>query len=108
MDFIGLDSDDVVYEEINSNKSGIVSGKWKYVHKLLLSEGVVNSMLRLIVPRRLRKKIGLYFKRISTVKGGVSTETKSLLIRDFSCDLVQLNQLIGGRVGDWLREKDVP
>lgn len=108
MDFIGLDSTDVVYEEFSSNKSGVVSGKWKHVHRLLLSEGFLNSALRVVIPPTLRKKLGLLFKSATTVKGGVSSETKSLLNSEYSADLHQLNKLVGGRVGEWLRETDVP
>jgi len=108
MDFIGLDSADVVFEEISSNKSGVVSDKWKHAHKILLSEGIVNSALRIIIPPKFRKKIGLLFKSFSTVKGTVSTETKLRLSQEFSTDLVQLNALVGGKVSDWLREKNVP
>ncbi|MEE9335180.1 MAG: sulfotransferase [Granulosicoccaceae bacterium] len=108
MDFIGLDSSDVVYEEFSSNKSGLVSGKWKYLHRILLSEGILNSALRVIIPPKLRKKLGLLFKSFSTVKGDVSKDTKFLLSRELSSDLDQLNTLIGGRVGEWLGERDVP
>ncbi len=107
MDFIGLDSNDVVFEEFSSNKSGVVSGRWKHVHRLLLAEGFLNSTLRVIIPPRLRKKLGLLFKRFSTVKGSVSDETKSLLRQEFSADLDQLNTLTRGRVSDWLGERDV-
>jgi len=108
MDFIGLDSTEVIYEEFNSNKSGIVSGKWKYLHRLLLSEGILNSALRVIIPPGLRKKLGLLFKSFATVKGEVSRETKTLLSREFAADLDQLNKLIGGRDSDWFRDRDVP
>jgi len=108
MDFVGLDSAQTVYEEFDSNKSGVVSGKWKHIHKLLLSEGLLNSALRVILPAGLRKKLGALFKRFSTVKGGVAPETKSQLLEEFSADLQRLNQLMGGRVGVWLEERDVP
>lgn len=107
MDFIGLNPADANYEEFDSNKSGVVSGKWKFLHKLLLSEGLLNSTLRIILPMFLRKKLGLLFKRFSTVKGDVSTETKALLSREFSNDLTQLNELVGGRVGEWIGERNV-
>jgi len=107
MDFIGLDSSTAIHEEFNSNKSGVVSGKWKHVHKLLLSEGFVNSALRAVLPLKLRKKLGLLFKRFSTVKGGVSAETQSRLSNEFSTDISQLNDLIGGRVSEWMAERDV-
>ena len=107
MEFIGLDSKTVKFEEFNSNQSGVVSGKWKFLHKLLLSEGFLNSALRVIIPTSLRKNLGLLLKRVSTEKGNVSPEIKSDLSREFSTDLVQLNELIGGRVGDWLGEVSV-
>lgn len=105
--FLGLDSGKVVYEETSSNKSGVVSDKWKYLHKILLSEGALNSALRMILPPRLRKKLGVLFKNMSTEKGDVSLETKKLLSGEFASDLNQLNKLIGGRVGDWLEKIDV-
>lgn len=107
MEFIGLDPATAKHEEFNSNKSGVVSGKWKLLHKILLSEGILNSALRVILPPALRKKLGLLFKSLSTVKGDVSTETKDLLSREFSSDLTQLNQLIGGKVGEWSGERNV-
>ena len=67
----------------------------------------MNSALRVILPPALRKKLGLLFKSLSTVKGDVSTETKDLLSREFSSDLTQLNQLIGGKVGEWSGERNV-
>lgn len=108
LDFVGLDSADVVYQEFDSNKSGVVSGKWRFLHRLLLSEGILNSALRVILPLTLRKKLGLLFKKFSTVKGSVSPETKELLAREFSEDLDQLNRMVGGRVGEWLEERHVP
>jgi hypothetical protein len=107
MEFIGLDSSAAVFEEFDSNKSGVVSGKWKFVHKLLLSEGFMNSALRVILPAGVRKRLGGLFKRVSTVKGGVSQETKSQLLEEFSADIHRLNDLIGGRVGVWLEKRDV-
>ena len=107
MDFVGMDSSKAVFEEFDSNKSGVVSGKWKYIHKLLLSEGFLNSALRVILPEGLRKKLGGLFKRFSTVKGGVSPETKTQLLEEFSADLHRLNDLIDGRVGVWLEKRDV-
>ena len=108
IEFLGLDTSQIIYEEFSSNKSGVVSGKWKVVHRLLLSEGILNSALRAIIPPTLRKKLGLLFKSFSTVKGDVSKETQSLLLQEFSTDLDQLNKLIGGRVGEWVGERDVP
>jgi hypothetical protein len=107
LDFLGLDSSAAVHEEFNSNKSGVVSGKWKFLHKLLLSEGIFNSALRVILPHAVRKKLGLLFKSLSTVKGGVSEDTKTMLAHEFSADLTQLNDLVGGRVSEWLGESDV-
>ena len=107
MDFIGLDPALAKHEEFSSNKSGIVSGKWKFLHRMLLAEGALNSILRVVLPSTLRKKLGFLFKSFSTVKGEVSTETKALLGREFSSDLIQLNELIGGRVGEWLGERHV-
>lgn len=108
MDFIGLDPATAKYEEFDSNKSGIVSGKWKFLHSLLLAEGVLNSTLRVILPPGLRKKLGFLLKCLSTVKGDISIETKHLLTREFSSDLIQLNELVGGRVDEWLGERNVP
>ena len=107
MDFLGMDSSNAVYEAFDSNKSGVVSGKWKHIHKLLLSEGFLNSILRVILPAGLRKKLGALFKQFSTVKGGVSPETKSQLLDEFSADLHRLNSLIDGRVSVWLEKQDV-
>ena len=107
MEFIGLDPAATQHKEFNSNKSGVVSGKWKFLHRILLSEGALNSVLRIILPVFLRKKLGLLLKSFSTVRGEVSGETKDLLSREFSSDLIQLNKLIGGRVDEWLGEENV-
>lgn len=107
MEFIGLDPDSAKFEEFNSNKSGVVSGKWRFIHRILLSEGILNSVLRVVLPQRLRKKMGALFKKFTTVKGEVSSETKAVLSREFSRDLIRLNDLIGGRVSEWLGEKHV-
>jgi len=107
MDFIGLDPDTARYEAFESNKSGVVSGKWRFVHKILLSEGALNSALRAVIPPKLRKKLGSSFKSLSTVRGDVAAETKILLSREFSRDLIELNDLVGGRVGEWLGERNV-
>lgn len=108
MEFIGLESDKISYEEFSSNKSGVVSEKWRFLHKALLSEGMLNSMLRTVLPTTFRKKLGFLLKSFSTVKGNVSTETRVRLSDEFSSDLVKLNELIGGRVGEWLGQRDVP
>ena len=107
MDFIGLDPATAKHEEFNSNKSGVVSGKWRFLHRILLSEGFLNTTLRIIIPTPLRKKLGLLFKSLSTVKGDVSTETKKHLSHEYSSDLIQLNELIGGEVSHWLGERSV-
>lgn len=107
MEFIGLDPALARYEEFNSNKSGIVSGKWRFVHRILLAEGALNSMLRVVLPSALRKNLGFLLKSFSTVKGEVSPDTKARLSREFSSDLNQLNELIGGRVGEWSGERSV-
>jgi len=107
MQFIGLDPSTAVYKEVESNKSGIVSGKWKFLHRLLLSQGILNSTLRIIIPPVLRKKLGALFKSFSTVKGAVSSETKASLSSDFSADLQKLGKLVNGRVHDWLGDRNV-
>ena len=107
MSFIGLDPAAARYQAFESNKSGVVSGKWKWLHRVLLSEGKLNSMLRVVIPPGLRKKLGSSFKSLSTVKGNVATETKLLLSREFSGDLIKLNELVGGRVGEWLEKRNV-
>jgi hypothetical protein len=108
MEFIGLDSDKINYEEFSSNKSGVVSEKWRFLHKALLSEGALNSMLRAVLPTTFRKKLGYLLKSFSTVKGNVSAETRVSLSEGFSSDLIKLNELIGGRVSEWLGQRDVP
>jgi len=95
----------MLFDDFVSNKSGVVAGKWKHLHRVLLSEGFLNSALRIIIPPKLRKKLGLLFKQFSTVKGDVSVETKSFLASSFSADLNQLNTLIGGRVSKWIEDK---
>lgn len=107
VEFIGLDPALVKHGEFNSNKSGVVSGKWKLLHRVLLAEGPVNKALRVVIPEGLRKKLGFFLKSISTVKGDVSSETKALLAHEFSTDLTRLNELIGGKVGDWLEDTGV-
>ena len=107
MDFIGLDPATARYEKFESNKSGVVSGKWRLLHRILLSEGMLNSTLRVVIPPELRKKLGSSFKSLSTVKGDVEAETKILLSREFSGDLIELNDLVGGRVAEWLGEQNV-
>lgn len=107
LDFIGLDSESTKYEEFNSNRSGIVSANWRFLHKTLLSEGLLNSMLRTILPESLRKKLGALLKSFSTVRGEIAIETRSSLSRDFADDLTQLNNLIGGRVNEWLGQGNV-
>ena len=107
MDFIGLDPATARYEKFESNKSGVVSGRWRLLHRILLSEGMLNSTLRVVIPPELRKKLGSSFKSLSTVKGDVEAETKILLSREFSGDLIELNDLVGGRVAEWLGEQNV-
>jgi len=108
MEFVGLDPVVAKHEEFSSNKSGIVSGKWKFLHRILLSDGALNSVLRVILPAVVRKKLGSLLKSFSTVKGDVSSETKALLSDEFSNDLIQLNELTNGKVSQWLGEKNVP
>lgn len=108
MAFVGLDPDSAVLDEqLSSNSSGVVSGKWRFLHRMLLSEGKLNSALRTLLPDSARKKLGALFKRFSTVKGEVSEETRELLLREFSTDLAQLNTLVEGRVSDWVRQSSV-
>jgi len=105
LEFIGLDPAMARHENLSSNKSGVVSGKWRHVHRALLSEGKLNSTLRVVLPSALRKKLGSLFKTFSTVKGEVSAETGAHLSDIFSSDLRQLDELIGGRVGNWLEHR---
>jgi len=107
MEFIGMDPAMARIEEFNSNKSGVVAGQWRFLHKILLSEGGLNSILRAILPQFIRKRLGQLFKRISTVKGAVSVETKQALSDEFSEDLTLLNDLVDGRVTQWLGDRHV-
>ncbi len=106
-DFVGLDPTTAKHEVFDSNKSGIVSGRWRFVHRLLLSEGLVNSVLRKVMPAGLRKSLGALFKKVTTVKGEVSTDTKERLAQEFESDLLKLNELVGGNVGKWLEQRNV-
>lgn len=107
MEFIGLSPAITAHKEFNSNKSGIVSGKWKFLHRLFLSEGVLNSALRIILPPTVRKRLGFLLKSFSTVKGSVPTETRNRLSDEFSDDLNQLNELLGVRDEGWLGQRNV-
>lgn len=108
MAFVGLDPNSAIMgEQLSSNSSGVVSGKWRFLHKALLSEGLLNSTLRSLLPEGLRRKMGALFKKFSTVKGGVSAQTREQLLREFSSDLKQLNSLVGGRVSEWMRQNSV-
>ena len=107
MDFIGLDSAAVAHEELDSNKSGVVSGKWKFIHKSLLAQGPLNSLLRVVLPTSLRKKLGALLKRFTTVKGEVTAETRQQLQSTFASDITQLNELTGGQVSSWLEPERV-
>ena len=107
MEFLALDPAMARHQDIDSNKSGVVSGKWRFFHRALLSQGALNSSLRAILPPTVRKRLGQLFKSLSTVKGDVSSETRSHLLSEFSSDMNQLNHLIGGRVSEWLGERNV-
>ena len=107
MDFIGLDSSVARYEEFDSNKSGVVSQRWKTAHRLLLAEGPLNSLLRTLLPEALRKKLGALLKTFSTSKGEMADDTRGALAHEFKNDLTQLNDLVGGRVNEWLGASDV-
>ena len=107
LEFIGLEGSSSEHESIKSNKSGVVSGKWRCIHRLVLSEGIVNSLLRRLIPPPLRKKLGAAFKRLTTVKSQLPAETRQNLLLEFSDDLTKLNELVGGNVGNWLKEKNV-
>lgn len=107
MKFVGMNSEMARFEELDSNKSGVVSAKWRVLHKVLLSEGKLNSMLRGILPTAVRKRLGYLLKSFSTVKGAVSVETRAELSRGFSSDLHQLHELIGGKVSEWLGQENV-
>jgi hypothetical protein len=108
MEFIGLDPESVRYEQFDSNKSGVVSQRWKAVHRLLLAEGPLNSALRTLLPPSLRKKLGGLFKAFSTAKGDMPDETRAALAKEFEDDLTNLRELVGVRVDQWLGARDVP
>lgn len=107
LEYIGLDGSSSKYEDFDSNKSGVVAGKWRFIHKLVLSEGIVNTVLRRLIPPMLRKKLGAGFKSLTTVKNEIPAEFRQKLLLEFTDDLTKLNGLIGGNVGQWLKEKDV-
>jgi len=108
MEFIGLDPESVRYEQFDSNKSGVVSQRWKAVHRLLLAEGPLNSALRTLLPPSLRKRLGGLFKALSTGKGAMPDETRTALAKEFEADLIKLRELVGVRVDEWLGARDVP
>jgi|GEM_PF-773961 len=108
MDFIGLDPSSTRYEAFDSNRSGVVSGRWRRVHRLLLGEGFLNSLLRSVLPTGLRKRLGTLFKSVSTVRGELSADTRERLAAAFGDDLESLDALVGGRVGEWRGGRDVP
>jgi len=107
MAFIGLDPASARFEVVDANKSGVVSGRWKTAHRLLLAEGPVNSALRSLLPRPVRKGLGALFKSVSTAKGELAQGTRTTLAREFDDDLDRLNDLTGGRVDRWLGARDV-
>ena len=102
MDFVGLESSSARYEEFDSNKSGVVSKRWKTAHRLLLAEGPLNSFLRALLPEVVRKRLGALLKTFSTSKGELADETRQALTLEFQSDLTKLNDLLGGQVNGWL------
>ena len=108
MEFIGLDPDAARTATFESNRSGVVSDRWKLLHRTLLSEGRLNSSLRILLPTPLRKMLGGALKKLTTVKGDVAPETRAFLADEFSEDLARLEELIGGRVGEWSERGHVP
>lgn len=107
MGFIGADPSSARFEVFDSNKSGVVSERWRAVHRVLLSEGPLNSLLRTLLPTSARKKLGALFKAFSTTKGEFSEDTRQALIAGFKTDLTELNDLVGGKVSDWLESSNV-
>ena len=107
VEFVGLDAATTRFEAFDSNKSGVVSGKWRVLHRALLSEGLLNSILRTLLPPSLRKKLGAALKKFSTVKGQVLPETRARLSDEFSNDHAQLKNLLGDKLGGWLGQSDV-
>ena len=108
MAFVGLDPASAREAAFESNRSGVVAGRWRLVHRLLLSEGAVNSALRRVLPERARKRLGALLKRASTVRGEVSAETRARLSAEFSPDLARLRELLGDGTGGWLGDGNVP
>lgn len=108
MEFIGLDPATARFEAFDSNKSGVVSGKWRFLHQALLSEGWLNSVLRTLLPPVVRKKMGEVFKKFSTEKGQMLPETIARLREEFSDDQAQLKKLLGDKsMSAWSGQRDV-
>ena len=107
LDFIGLDTDEAIFQSFDSNKSGVVSDNWKFLHKALLSEGTLNTTLRTLLPPTLRKQLGHILKRASTVRTEVNQDTRSRLAQELAEDLRKLRSLVGPRVGTWLEDTHV-
>lgn len=108
MNFLGLDATSVRYEGRKSNTSGVVSRRWKIVHRVILAEGPVNTFLRALLPPTVRKRLGEVFKFCTTESGELSMSTRASLYREFEGDLEQLRDLLGSRVEDWRDARDVP
>lgn len=107
MQFIGCDTANIRYEAHDSNKSGVVSDRWKTLHRVLLSEGVVNKTLRALIPAGLRKQLGATFKRLSTTRSDMAPETRAALTAEFHSDVRQLAQLMGDDKRSWIGAYDV-
>lgn len=107
-EFIGLDSDSIRFEDIFSNKSGVVSARWKLIHQLVLAEGPVNRNLRKLLPLGLRKYLGGLFKKLTTTKGQLNQETEVALRREFAEDLEALSLIANDIKAPWLGGSDVP
>ncbi len=107
MEFVGLEPESIRYEQFDSNKSGVVSQRWKTIHRLLLSEGPLNSILRTLLPPVLRKRLGELFKSLSTARGEFSDDTRKALHEEFESDLIKLRSIVGDRIDPWLGVRHV-
>ena len=88
---------------VDKNESGVPSGGFVGVHRLLYQPSRFNALLRKLLPEQTRKNISSLFKRSIMQKQVICPETRSQLVKRYIPEIEKLEQLLERDLSLWKR-----
>jgi len=101
-DFLRVDRAFTPDTSLHHNPSGIPRLRW--LRWMMRPERPFGSVIRILLPQKLRTRLGAFVYRLNLKKPPISPQMRRALISVYRDDILQLQNLIGRDLTDWIKD----